>query len=175
MTVHLQIIHAILHQNISCGYSLESPNMSYGYDHTTCFHGEKKNLSGISTEEVLIKTINDNTPPSSIYNKGSGPPPSGPQKGSHIDKQRRMHVETLPRRQTTPYAHLEDSPGRAAASPRPEPLRPQVSMVRAPGALNAKKRGTYLNTKTIPFIWCPASVLLGGCYDDMGLCVLNEQ
>ena len=70
---------------------------------------------------------------SSIYNKGSGPPPSGPQKGSHLDKQLRMHIEMLPRRQTTPYARLDDSPGRAAASPRPEPLRPQASIVRAPG------------------------------------------
>ena len=61
---------------------------------------------------------------SSIYNQGFGPPPSGPQKGSHVNKQLHMHVETLPRRQTTPYARLEDSPGRAAASPRPEPQRP---------------------------------------------------
>ena len=43
----------------------------------------------------------------------------GPQRGSHIDKQLHMHVKTLPRRQTTPYARLEDSPGGAAASPRP--------------------------------------------------------
>ena len=70
---------------------------------------------------------------SSIYNKGSGPPPSGPQKGSHVDKQLGMHVETLPRRQTTLYACLDDSPGRAAASPRPEPLRPQASIARASG------------------------------------------
>ena len=44
-----------------------------------------------------------------------------------------MHVETLPRRQTTRYARLDDSPERAAASPRPEPLQPQASIVIAPG------------------------------------------
>ena len=62
---------------------------------------------------------------SSIYNKGSGPLHSGPQKGSHVDKQFCMHVETLPRRQTTPYARLDDSPRRAAASLGPSPCGPK--------------------------------------------------
>ena len=92
-----------------------------------------------------------------------GPLSSGPQKGSDVDKQFCMHVETLPRRQTTPYARLDDSPGRAAASPWPEPLRPQASMARAPGddphprrpRGSERKTSTYLNTKHIRFIWCP--------------------
>ena len=51
----------------------------------------------------------------------------GPQRGSHVDKQFCMYVETLPRSQTILCVRLDDFLGRAAALQlflRPEPLWP---------------------------------------------------
>ena len=79
----------------------------------------------------------------------------GPQRGSHVDKQFCMYVETLPRSQTILYARLDDFLGRAAALrlALPEPLQPQASMVRAPADGPHPRRPWGLSIKEVGDYW----------------------
>ena len=105
----------------------------------------------------------------------------GPQRGSHVDNNsvstsRRFHVD----KQLTVLRRLPRRPRPRFGSS----CGPQVSIVtapgdgphpRRPGVLNAKRGGTYLNTKNYSIYLVPTTILLGWYYDVIGLCVLNAQ